>query len=190
VLLLEFLTKYCGTIRLNGEEIEAQTISERLSSMSGHIEIALVPKNTIDIQNTSPTDQVIVYVKPWMLEKSNNELTFMGVWNKDVPMPLRYMVGTVSKETNRMYYMKLRGELQPANVCARCGRTLVNPVSKIIGIGPECGHHVGIEPSVFINKEQAEQKIKQLSEKFRSVKWEGWIPKTAILELRNYNSDT
>ena len=122
-----------------------------------------------------------------MTEKSTPDFLFMQTWNKDIPMPLRFMVGTVQQETSRMYYMKLHGEPAKLVFCSRCGRALANPVSKLFGIGPECSTKVGIDARLFINESIAKEKLCQIEETIRKIVWEGWIPKTAVLELKKYN---
>ena len=134
--MLEFLQKYTGTIKLNNIEVSRQEICTKLASTNGQIDIVLLPKNTIDCTDNinNEVTKICVYVKPWMLEKSTPEFLFMETWNKNNPMPLRFMVGTIEQETSRMYRMKLHGEPCKLVFCAKCGRTLVNPVSKLFGI--------------------------------------------------------
>ena len=187
--MLEFLQKYTGTIKLNNEEVSRQDICNRLAATSGTIEILLTPKNTIDCttQLNSEITNICVYVKPWMTEKSTPDFLFMRNWNNDIPMPLRFMVGTIKQETSRMYFMQLRGEPSKISFCTKCGRTLSNPISKLFGIGPECSTKIGLDPRIFINEELAKEKLCQIEETIKKITWEGWVAKTAILELKKYN---
>ncbi len=187
--MLEFLQKYSGTIKLNNKEVSRQEICQRIVSTPGQLEILLVPKNTIDCSSNINSDitTICVFVKAWMLDTSTDDFAFMQTWNKDIPMPLRFMLGTIEKETTRMYYMKLRGEPNKFTVCSKCGRTLVNPVSKLFGIGPECGSKVGLDSHLFINEKIAKEKLCQIEKTIKEIKWEGWVPKTAIIELKKYN---
>ena len=191
--MLDFLQKYTGTIKLNNKEINNAEFSSILNKTNGEVQILLIPKNTIDCSNQINKNSaafVSVLVKPWMLEKSSADFMFMSTWNKDIPMPLRYMVGTLEKETSRMYYMKLRGEPKNSLVCSKCGRTLVNPISKLFGIGPECSNKVGLDTRLFISEQAAKEQLNKIEDTIKNIRWEGWIPKTAILELKNYNANT
>ena len=191
--MLEFLQKYTGTIKINNKEIINKDFNTVFNSCDGDVEILLVPKNTIDCNNRLNKNNVTavsVFVKSWMLECSTPDFMFMQTWNEDKPMPLRYMVGTVEKETSRMYYMKLRGEPCVATVCSKCGRTLVNPISKLFGIGPECASKVGLDARLFVNEQTAKEQLCQIQDIIKKVRWEGWVPKTAILELKNITLNT
>jgi len=183
--MLEFLSNYTGTIYINDEQVSAKDFSQKLENSADEITITLLPKNYIDCNKNNyetETEEIVFYVKPWMTEKSNPEFQFMAIWNNDTPMPLRYMGGTIEKETSRMYYVSLHGIDKPPIFCARCGRTLLNPISKEIGVGPECASKLGINPEIFLMQTVDSNKIKQIKGGLRNITWEGWLPKTAILE--------
>ena len=117
-----------------------------------------------------------------MTKKSTPDFNFMQKWNNDIPMPLKTMVGTIEKETNGMVYMKLHGDLyqKVTTRCLKCGKPITNHVSQYFGMGPECGNHN------YVNPFNTEAELKEAVEKYRievlqNIKWEGWIPKSAIL---------
>ena len=95
--MLEFLQKYTGTIKLNNTEVSRQDVCQQIAHTSGELEILLIPKNTIDCNSNvdSSIKTICVYVKPWMLDRSSPDFMFMETWNKNIPMPLRFMVGTI-----------------------------------------------------------------------------------------------
>ena len=49
-----------------------------------------------------------IKVKNYMLNKATPDFTFMRVWNNDIPMPVNEMEGIIIRETNGMYFMKLK----------------------------------------------------------------------------------
>lgn len=122
-----------------------------------------------------------IEVKQYMTRKSTPEFDFMAQWNKDIPMPLRVMVGTVEKETRGMVYMKLHGDIYSEKICTcmKCGRRLTNPVSQYFGIGPECGGHGYTNP--FDTEEELKAAVADYKAKLNKMTWEGWIIKSAIL---------
>ncbi len=122
-----------------------------------------------------------VKVKKYMTKQSSPTFDFMDKWNDGVPMPLVEMVGTVEKQTPGMYYMHLHGEVnENATTCMHCGRKLTNPVSKLYGLGPECGQHAYINP--YNTEEELMQHMEEIKTQLRSITWKGWIIKSAITE--------
>lgn len=123
--------------------------------------------------------EYIVRVKKWMTEPtSSSGFDFMYHWNKNVPMPLRVMRGRVLSETRGMVYMELRACPLKTDYCMRCGKALTHPVSKLYGLGPECGGHYHINP--FSTEEELQSAIEEVREKLNSVTWTGWIAKSGI----------
>ena len=123
--------------------------------------------------------EYIVRVKPWMTkETTDSSFDFMRHWNRNIPMPLRVMRGRVLSETRGMVYMELRACPLKTDYCMRCGKPLTHPVSKLYGLGPECGGHYHINP--FNTEEELQEAIQEVSEKLNSVRWTGWVVKSGI----------
>lgn len=121
-------------------------------------------------------------VKKYMTEKSSPTFDFMQKWNNDIPMPLVTMVGKMEKETRGMVYMSLHGQAKETCNCLACGRKLTNPISKLYGLGPECGGHWYINP--FDSQEEFEQVKTEIENKMVNIKWSGWVIKSAIKEWK------
>lgn len=68
------------------------------------------------------------------------------------------------------------------DVCMRCGRTLTHPVSRLYGIGPECGGHAHINP--FNTEEELYAALDKVKEQLSEIKWRGWVIKSAIEECQ------
>lgn len=121
-----------------------------------------------------------IKVKKYMTEKSSPSFDFMKSWNNDVPMPFVIMTGTVERETRGMYLMKLHARAEQMDVCMCCGRPLTNPISKLYGLGPECGSHAYINP--FSSVEELNEHLDEVKQKIANVTWEGYVIKSAIKE--------
>lgn len=119
-----------------------------------------------------------IKVKAYMTRKATPEFNFMKTWNDDKPMPLREMVGEVLKTTRGMVRMRLHGNITQTTHCIRCGRVLTHPISKLYGLGPECGSHFYINP--FETEKDLLAAIDDIKAKLQSVTWTGWIIKSAI----------
>ena len=132
--------------------------------------------NTGVVDGTETKTEYRVTVKKYMTEKSVPGFDFMEKWNKDIPMPLRTMTGTIEKETRGMVYMKLHGQAEPVVKCMRCGRTLTNPVSMKYGIGPECITKVPFIMDLDMND------VDGIKQRLVDVTWEGWVIRSAIIE--------
>ena len=127
--------------------------------------------------------QYRITVKQYMAQQSNPSFDFMKVWNNDVPMPLRTMIGTIEKETRGMVYMKLHGDITAklTQYCMRCGKPITNNVSKYFGLGPVCGNHNYVNP--FNDEQQLKDAVAEYRKNYlQKIVWEGWIIKSAILE--------
>lgn len=121
-----------------------------------------------------------ITVKKYMTEPATSTFDFQDRWNNGIPMPLAVMQGTIEKETRGMYYMKLNGKAEPTSVCMCCGKKLTNPVSRLYGVGPDCGDKIGL---IKIETEQeAREKWEELSKYIGNISWEGWVIKSAIKE--------
>ena len=126
-------------------------------------------------------------VKQYMTKKATASFDFMKKWNKDVPMPMVSMVGTIEKETKGMYYVKLRAAIigEKMVTCMKCGRPLQNPVSQFFGIGPECGGHNYVNP--FSTDAELREAVNAYKKELQKVTWEGWLIKSAVLKMEDYN---
>ena len=125
-----------------------------------------------------------VTVRQYMTKQSTPDFDFMKKWNNDVPMLLRTMAGTIEKETNGMYYMKLHADTSFSNMqyCMKCGKPITNPVSQFFGMGPECGGHN------YVNPFDSEEELKATVDAYKKnvlgkITWSGWIIKSAITKM-------
>lgn len=121
-----------------------------------------------------------ITVKKYMTEPATANFDFQDKWNNGKPMPLCIMQGEVIKETRGMYYMNLQGKAEPTSKCLVCGKTLINPISKLYGIGPECSEKVGLIR--IESEEEAREKWNELVKQIGNIKWTGWVIKSAIKE--------
>lgn len=180
-MIEKLLKDWKGEISINDKHYtslrQCENDFKRLSDDT-HIFLRSVSKNRIQtkVDTVESKVQYKITVKKYMTETSSPGFDFMAKWNKDNPMPLRTMVGTVEKETRGMVYMKLHGQAEPVIRCMRCGRTLTNPVSKMYGIGPECITKVPFIMNLDMND------VDEIKRKLVEVVWEGWIIKSAITE--------
>ena len=124
----------------------------------------------------------IFKVRQYMTKPSTPDFDFHAKWNDNKPMPFRVMQGKVLKETPGMFNMECTVVPMETSVCMRCGRRLTHPVSRLYGIGPECGEHAHINP--FETEEELYQALDSLKEQLRQIKWTGWVIKSAIEEYR------
>ncbi len=179
-----------GTIEINGIVYDSIS-SVDTSSLKGSLNIVLTPKKkeessfAIEI----PDEEFKITVKSYMTRKSSPEFNFMEKWNDNIPMPLRTMVGRKIKETPGMIFMELHGDItqEITQTCMKCGRPITNPISQYFGLGPECGHHNYVNP--FDTEEELRKHVMDYREKLRTIKWKGWIPKSACLEIAELKED-
>lgn len=123
--------------------------------------------------------EYIVKVKRWMTQETTSPaFDFMAHWNQNVPMPFRVMRGRVLNETRGMVYMELRACPLKTDSCMRCGRPLTHPVSRLYGLGPECGGHAHINP--FETEEELQAAIHEVRAQLNNITWKGWIAKSGI----------
>lgn len=123
--------------------------------------------------------EYIVRVKRWMTQKTTDDsFDFMRHWNQNIPMPMRVMRGRVLSETRGMLYMELRACPMETDYCMRCGKPLTHPVSKLYGLGPECGGHYHINP--FETEEELHSAIEEVKQKLNNIVWTGWIAKSGV----------
>lgn len=122
--------------------------------------------------------EYIVKVKQWMTKPASAEFDFMDHWNRNIPMPLRVMRGRVLSETRGMLYMELRACPMKTEQCMKCGKPLTHPVSRLYGLGPECGGHYHINP--FDTEQELHEAIEEIRQKLNNVTWTGWIAKSGV----------
>ena len=158
--------------------------------------------NAIPVQNqeVSPAQQTrvmtsndmrvnhsyIIKVREYMTKPSSPDFDFHAKWNNNIPMPFRIMKGRVLKETRGMVMMDCIAVPLKTDVCIRCGRPLTHPVSRLYGIGPECGGHAHINP--FDTEEELFAALDKVKEQLSQIKWRGWIIKSAIIEVEEVRS--
>lgn len=199
--MLSFLKELTGPVNLNGVTYESiQAAADALAALNykGKITVQLVPNQAAQAHNRASTqacetaasklaeahtDSGTVYkikVRQYMTKPSTVDFQFHKKFNKDVPMPMRIMVGRKLEETNGMVKMELWAQIteELTHVCMKCGRALTNNVSKYFGIGPECGGHNYTHP--FETDEQLRAAVEQHNEVLKQTKWTGWIIKSAI----------
>lgn len=121
-----------------------------------------------------------ITVKKYMTQKSNRDFDFMSKWNKDIPMPFVRMTAKVIKQTRGMIYAECFGDIEKTDICMKCGKPLTNPVSRLYGLGPECGQHAYINP--FDTEDELKEHLEEVKTKVQNVKWVGWIIKSAVKE--------
>ena len=119
-----------------------------------------------------------ITVKKYMTQKSNRDFDFMYKWNNDIPMPFVRMTAKVIKQTRGMIYAECFGDIEKTDICMKCGKPLTNPVSRLYGLGPECGQHAYINP--FNTEDELKEHLEEVKTKLQNVKWEGWIIKSAV----------
>lgn len=78
--------------------------------------------------------------------------------------------------------MKLSGKAEETTTCMRCGKILTNPVSRLYGIGPDCGEKVGLIR--IESEEEAKEKLKEIMGQIDDISWTGWVIKSAIKEWK------
>lgn len=168
---------------------EGPTIAEILANIAEGQEVSIVFRGVREQEDERvirvsgeymrPGREYIVKVKQWMTRASKDDgFDFMRHWNNNVPMPLRVMQGRVLKETRGMVYMELRACVMQTDHCMKCGKPLSHPVSRLYGLGPECGGHFHINP--FTTEEELYAALDEVKQKLNSVTWSGWIAKSGV----------
>lgn len=181
-MIEKLLKDWKGEISINDKhytsaqdvKIDSKTFSE---SMHIILHSNAQKRTQTKIDAVDDVSEYQITVKRYMTQTATPEFDFMAKWNKNVPMPLRTMVGTIEKETHGMVYMKLHGQAEPVIRCMRCGRLLTNPISQHYGIGPECMSKLGLVCDI--------DDVDTITKKLVDVTWEGWIIKSAITERKS-----
>lgn len=123
-----------------------------------------------------------IAVRQYMTKPASREFDFHDKFNNGTPMPLRIMAGRVMEQTRGMVKMECWGQMfdEIETICFKCGRKLTHPVSKYFGLGPECGSHAYKNP--LQTDEELREAVETNNQYLRSIKWTGWIIKSAITE--------
>lgn len=180
-MLEKLLKDWKGEISVNDKHYtsvqDATSVFNTLSDDT-HIILHSSAKNAVKsvVDGLNNKIRYRITVKKYMTQTSTPEFDFMSKFNKDIPMPLRTMTGTIEKETHGMVYMKLHGQAEPVIRCMRCGRLLTNPISQHYGIGPECMSKLGFVCDI--------DDVETIKKKLVDVTWEGWVIKSAIIEKK------
>lgn len=125
-----------------------------------------------------------VTVKSYMTKPSTPEFDFMEKWNDNIPMPFRRMEMFILARRGKMVRIRARGQLfsDCTQTCMCCGRPITNPVSRYFGLGPICGNHDYTNP--FDSMEELKDAVnKYRTEYLNTIKWEGWVPISAITNM-------
>jgi len=104
-------------------------------------------------------------VKPWIA--------------KDRGIPRTFRAVTV-RETPRAVYVYGHGTVGDLISCCKCGRPLTHPVSRLVGIGPECGRH-GWDESILGPYGFTEAHAERLRQMVVETVVDTWLPKSCIV---------
>lgn len=96
---------------------------------------------------------------------------------EDLPMIIE---GEVVSETTKGIKIKGSALVRQAINCLRCGKALTNPVSRVVGIGPECCQHWGIERPNYEDAAALAEQLKKVSQ------FERWFPKAHVKVIGPY----
>ena len=156
------------TIKLNKVKAESKPVEHRTENVD----------TTISGNEMRVNHEYIIKVRQYMTKPATSDFDFHTKWNSDTPMPFRVMSGRVLKETRGMFYMDCHAVPLKIGICMRCGRALSHPVSRLYGIGPECGGHAHINP--FNTEEELYAKLDEVTKNLEQIKWKGWVIKSSI----------
>ena len=132
--MIKQLSGWQGCIVVNG--VEYGSVGEVSAlPLDNKTVIRLIPvkkKEKAQVATFEDDSIRVITVRQFMTQVENN------------PMPMRTMVGKITRETAKAYYMELHGQALPVVTCMRCGRSLTNPISRHYGLGVECINKVGL----------------------------------------------
>ena len=186
--MLKLIESWKGAVEVDGvkyDSVQALTSSSKTFSDKVHIVLHANAKNVTEkrtelkkqsVEASTDNTEYRITVKKYMTQPASVGFDFMEKWNKNKPMPMRTMQGTVEKETRGMVYMNLHGFGQKTITCACCGKELTNPVSRHYGIGPICLGKLGIVSAI--------DDVENIKEQLERIKWSGWIIKSAIVNRK------
>ena len=184
--MISLLKNWKGSVDINGKHYNSisEVLSDTSELTSNTSKDEVVIKLSSNAQTTATehqsivtsddTDEYTITVKQYMTKKATPDFDFMEKWNKNIPMPIRTMSGTIEKQTRGMVYMKLHGPVKPNVTCLCCGKVLNNPISRYYGIGPICLSKLGISRDIA--------DVENIKEDLVNITWEGWIIKSAIID--------
>lgn len=189
------LKSWSGSVEVSGQKFDSvQDAQEHVLELVDDVDTVTLHRSAQDASRTvleSPGSKCfIVSVRKYMTQPAAPGFDFMAKWNNNVPMPLMTMTGTIIRETPGMYMMDLHGDLVAdcGDYCMRCGRPITNPVSKYFGMGPECGQHNYVNP--FNSTEELKKAVENYRRTYlQSIKWKGWIIKSAITFMGEVKKD-
>lgn len=100
--------------------------------------------------------------------------------NNNVPV---FFTGKVIRQTEKAVYIYGNGTMtmKKTGICCSCGRTLTNPISVQLGIGPICGSHFWNWDDVGGFDENNSNIEKLISE----IKIDSWFPKAVIVSTED-----
>ena len=94
----------------------------------------------------------------------------------------RELEGRVVRYTDKGILAKVRPVIEASDVCKRCGKEITNPVSLMVGYGPECSTYLGIPRDFPLADLNAIKKAAR-----REAQMELWLPRRyAFDEDGNY----
>lgn len=173
---------------LKSIERESEDIEKALQAADGEIVEVMYPAVYVKEEPAKPKTpnhisgdalrvgrEYVVRVRNWMTQEG---MDFNINWNKGRAMPFRVMGGQVLKETRGMVYMSLKARRLRTDYCMKCGRPLTHPVSRLYGLGPECGQHFHINP--FETEEELRKAVEDIDKKLNEITWSGWIARSGI----------
>lgn len=87
----------------------------------------------------------------------------------------RELQGVVERESDRGLYLVGHASTRPSDHCHRCGRQITNPVSLLVGYGPDCSEMLGIP------RDLPEELVAEVRDRVAvSTAWQGWLPKSKV----------
>ena len=91
-----------------------------------------------------------------------------------------YFQGAILKETTKAVYVYGYGHIDPLVRCVRCGRELTNPVSKEVGIGPECIKHWGMG-GIPMDDSTTEEQKEFMRATIQGKVVNSWFPRSVLI---------
>ena len=101
---------------------------------------------------------------------------------RDKNIPSEF-VATIERETAKAIKVYGRGTTKDVVRCLVCGRSLTHPVSRLVGIGPECGKHYWNE-AVLGPYGFTEDHAEKLKKMVHDLVVDCWVPKSCVLEQK------
>lgn len=154
-------------------EVELKPVQTTSQQEQNQGQVHMLTSNDMRVNHT-----YIIKVSSQMTKQFDFNLR----WNNNIPMPFRIMKCRVLKETRGMLMIDCWAVPLKVDVCMRCGKPLTHPVSRLYGVGPECGAHTYINP--FETEQELYASLEDVNKKLNSIKWIGWIMKSEIQECQ------